>query len=308
MIPSFASLALLMAAFPLGLAGQAAHSAVAAHPVGASRVTASSDGVSSRWRARVGLLVVAHGADSGWNARVRATVSQVVWDGPVRLAYLMGPEAHAASWSAGVTALERAGIDSLVVVPLMVSSYGAHFQQIQHYAGYPVPLPAALGGHDHGPAVRPGVPVRVTPALDAAEELGEILHDRWGALPAASRAAPLVLVAHGPTTDADAGRWVDAITRAVTPRTGALLHVGLLRDDAPPPVRAAAVAAIRDTIVALARRHGDSVTVMTVLMSHGGINRTTVPADLAGMPMRYAGVALAPHPALARWITRIARR
>jgi hypothetical protein len=80
----------------------------------------------------------------------------------------------------------------------------------------------------------------------------------------------------------------------------------MLRDDAAPAERARAVTALRDTIAAVAARDGDSVLVMTVLISSGGINRVTVPRDLAGMPMRYAGVVLAPHPALARWIERVA--
>ena len=84
------------------------------------------------------------------------------------------------------------------------------------------------------------------------------------------------------------------------------LRVGLLRDDAAPPERAKAVQAIRDTIAALSRRHGDSVLVMTVLISSGGIDRIKVPADLAGTPMRYAGVVLAPHAQVARWIERVA--
>ncbi len=45
---------------------------------------------------------------------------------------------------------------------------------------------------------------------------------------------------------------------------------------------------------------------MTVLISQGAINRVVIPQDLAGMPVRYVGTALAPHPSLARWIERIA--
>lgn len=263
--------------------------------------------------AQTGLLVVAHGSDSTWNQRVRDVMAEVRWHGPVRLAFLMGPEARTASWDAGVTALLKAGADSLVVVPLMVSTHGSHVRQIEHYAGLRAELPPELArmGHDHHAAVVPTVPVRVTTALDAAPELGEALAARWEALPAADRARPLVLVAHGPTGEADVAPWIRGIRAATAPLERALagrpLHVGLLRDDAPAAVRAGAVAGIRDTITALARAHGDSVTVMTVLVSSGQINRVKVPRDLEGMPMRYVGAALAPHPAIARWIERVAR-
>ena len=257
-----------------------------------------------------GLLIVAHGADSGWNAGVRQVVAQVRWNGPVELAFLMGPEAHTASWNAALSRLESTGPDSIIVVPLMVSSHGAHTRQIQHYAGVLAELPAALAGHGHGPARQPVVPVRVADALDAAPELGRILLDRWQSRTVADRTRPVMLVAHGPTGDVDAVRWEGALLEANGPLIAALdgrpLRVGLLRDDAPAPERARAVAAIRDTIAALATRHADSVLVMTVLVSSGGIDRVTVPRDLEGTPMRYAGVVLSPHPMLARWIERVA--
>ncbi|HET9132685.1 MAG TPA: CbiX/SirB N-terminal domain-containing protein [Gemmatimonadales bacterium] len=264
--------------------------------------------------AQTGLLVVAHGADSSWNAKVRDVVAQVQWNGPVRTAFLMGAEAKDASWDAGVQQLVAAGAKSLVVVPLMVSSHGSHTRQVMFYGGALPEMPAELakGGHDHhhhgGP---PPVPTRVTTALDDAPELGEALAARWRELPAADRARPLVLVAHGPNAEADVPRWIAGIRAATAPLAAALgdkpLHIGLLRDDAPREVRAAAVQGIRDTITALATQHGDSVTVMTVLVSSGQINRVKVPQDLAGMPMRYVGAALAPHGALARWIERVAR-
>jgi sirohydrochlorin cobaltochelatase len=66
---------------------------------------------------------------------------------------------------------------------------------------------------------------------------------------------PLVLVAHGPTSDADAARWVANIASATRPLaalvTDRAIHVGLLRDDAPADVRARAVEDIRDTIHSL---------------------------------------------------------
>lgn len=262
--------------------------------------------------AQTGLLVVAHGADSAWNARVEATVRAVRWThGPVRAAYLMGSGAEAQSWDAGVRSLVAAGAKSIVVVPLMVSTYGEHVAQIRYYAGEIAELPASLAamGHEHHASPAP-VPMRVTPAIDGAPELGEILASRWRELPAASRAKSLVLVAHGPSADTLVGQWLRGIGAAAAPLTMLLgrdhVRIGLLRDDAAPPVRAAAIAAMRDTIAALARRTGDSVAVMTVLISSGGIDRVKVPNDLAGMPMRYVGASLAPHPALAKWIERIA--
>lgn len=258
-----------------------------------------------------GLLIVAHGADSTWNARVGEVVSQVRWSGPVELAFLMGDAAHSGQgWNEALGRIEATGVERVVVVPLMVSSHGSHTRQIAHYSGLRPEFPPELAGHEHGPVSRPRISAVVTPALDAAPELGTILLDRWQAMNEVDRARPLVLVAHGPVDDDDAARWVAELTSATTALAEEVgsdrVRIGLLRDDAPPAQRAQAVAAIRDTISALAARDNDDVLVMTVLISSSGLDRVRVPADLSGTPMRYAGVVLSPHPALARWIERVA--
>lgn len=260
----------------------------------------------------IGLVVVAHGADAPWNARVRETVAAVQWPhGPVRTVFLMGSEAATASWDSATGALERAGVRGMVVVPFMVSSHGSHVRQIEYYAGLRAELPEELSSmvHDHGAHTAPSVPVRVTAALDRAPELGEALLSRWRELPDADRRRPVMLIAHGPNGDADAKQW-EADILAATATLAAHLHgrplrVGLLRDDAPAAVRAAAVAAIRDTVSALARRYSDSVTVLPVLISTGSVNTVSIPADIRGLPVTYHALGLAPHPALARWIERV---
>ncbi|MGH7631906.1 MAG: sirohydrochlorin chelatase [Gemmatimonadales bacterium] len=264
----------------------------------------------ARASAQTGLLVVAHGADPGWNERVRETVGAVRWTGPVELAFLMGAEKESAGWAAGVARLAAAGAEQIVVVPLMVSSHGSHYRQIRFYAGELPSLPAELAGHDHGAHELPPVPMHVTAALDASPELAEALALRWRELDPEDRRRPLLLVAHGPNDSTDARRWVadiEMVSRGLRRSTGAELQVALLRDDAPPPVRAAAVAAMRDSVRAMAARAGDSVIALPVMISSGSITHRTIPRDLADLPLRYHPLPLAPAPALARWIERSAR-
>ncbi|HEU4570072.1 MAG TPA: CbiX/SirB N-terminal domain-containing protein, partial [Gemmatimonadales bacterium] len=130
---------------------------------------------------QTGLLLVAHGATPAWNDRVRAVAREVRWpDGPVAVAFLMGSEAAHEGWSAGLRTLAAGGASGAVVVPVMVNSNGAHVRQIEFYAGLRAELPPSLAQHDHrddGPV--PALRLRVTPALDAAPELGAILLDGW---------------------------------------------------------------------------------------------------------------------------------
>jgi len=253
-----------------------------------------------------GLLVVAHGANSAWNLRVRETVAQVQWRGPVTVAFLMGEETESSGWDAGVRELARRGAEAIVAVPLMVSSHGAHYRQIRYLAGELPDWPADLS-HQHGARIEPPVPVRVTIALDGAPELGLVIRDRWQALSPLDRRRPLLLVAHGPSTDAEAALWVRDLELAARELgSDVRVRIGLLRDDAPAPVRAAAIALIHETVGGLATAPGDSVAVIPVLVSSGSIDRVTIPKDLLGLPIRYTAISLAPHDALARWIERVA--
>lgn len=254
--------------------------------------------------------MVAHGAGLEWNERVRETVAQVKWDGPVELAFLMGQEKESAGWNSAVEKLTAQGAQRIVVVPLMVSSFGSHYRQIRYYAGELTELPAELASHDHGTHAAPAVPMRVTAALDDAPELAAALGARWAELAEADRSRPLLLVAHGPNDSADAVKWIahiEEVSEGLRANTRSDLHVALLRDDAPPDVRKAAVAAMRDTVLAMAERAADSVVAMPVMISSGSITRVKIPADLEGLPIRYRAEPLAPRAELARWIERSAR-
>jgi sirohydrochlorin cobaltochelatase len=259
--------------------------------------------------AQTGLLVVAHGASPGWNAGVRQVVAQVAWVGPVATAFLMGSEAETNGWAQGVDALVRDGAKEIVVVPLMVSSHGGHYRQIRFYAGEIDSLPMELREHSHGEISPSPVPMRVTSALDGAPELGAALLERWRSLTARHRAAPLLLVAHGPSTDAESELWVrdlESAASGIRAEGSIPVKVGLLRDDAPVPVRAAAIADIHRTALELAAQSKDSVTVLSVLISSGRLDAVTIPKDLNGLPVRYSAKPLTPLPVLARWIERVA--
>jgi len=257
----------------------------------------------------VGLLIVAHGADSLWNNGVLETAAQVRWPaGPKATAFLMGPAAQTQGWAEGVNSLVSAGATRIIAIPLMVSSAGAHFRQIEYYAGWRDQLPQGLEAHDHiGDPPRP-VPIEVVAALDDAPELGLVLAERIAQLAQGLKSSAVMLVAHGPTSDEDARAWRTNLARAVGPLVSSLnlrLGIGLLRDDAPPAIRGAAVEETRSQIERMHRETGDSVLVVPVLVSSGRITRVTIPADLAGLPIRYVPAALTPSVQLARWIERV---
>lgn len=284
--------------------------AAAARTIAVAAVAALTVARAATGQAQVGLIVAAHGADSTWNAKVREVVAQVAWPhGPIAVAFLMGEEAEISGWDSAVTRVVHHGAERAVAVPLLVSSFSSHYRQVEYYAGVRDTLEAHMLRHHHVRMVPPPIPVTVTPALDSAPELQAAIVARWHALEPRDRVAPVVLVAHGPNDDEEAACWLAhlrQVAAGVRAAGAPVVQVHLLRDDAPPAVRRAAVAAMRDSARALAVGHGDSVVALPLLISSGALTQVKIPRDLAELPVRYHPMPLAPHPALARWIERVA--
>jgi len=96
----------------------------------------------------------------------------------------------------------------------------------------------------------------------------------------------------------------DSVRRA----TGfASVAVELVRDDAPAAVRAEAVTRSREIIALQRAATGRDVIVVPLLVSSGDVSQRKLPADLAGLPIAYAGEPLFPHPAFVRWVVRCVR-
>lgn len=259
--------------------------------------------------AAIGTLVVAHGADSAWNAPVEALVNSLATGGPVRLAYLMGPGAATHGFADVAKELEALGVREIIVVPLLVSSYSEHYRQIRWLAGLADSIDATLAQHMQRMGMQPAkvsVPVRVAAALDDADALAQVLAARARAATSTAADQALFLVAHGPNEASDYARWMDNLRRVadrVREMTGFRdVRVDAVRDDAPPHVRAEAVRRVRELIElqhALTQR---DVVVVPILVSRGNISRSTLVNDLKGLPIVYRGDALLPHEALARWV------
>ncbi|MGQ0702926.1 MAG: sirohydrochlorin chelatase [Gemmatimonadales bacterium] len=259
----------------------------------------------------VGTIIVAHGGDSAWNARVLDLAREVRTGGPVEASFLMGPAARTTRFQDAVARLERAGAQRIVVVPLLISSYSGHYEQARYLGGETDSLDATMLHHLRSAGIERAaakIPVQVTRALDDALELAAVLADRALALGGDPRSGGLMLVAHGPNSPEDHAAWMRslrAVADTVKARTGYRdVRVGLLRDDAPAPVRAEAVRAIRDVIELQHLATGGDVAVVPVLISSGAISRSKLPQDLEGLPVQYSGAPLLPHPAMARWVER----
>ncbi len=266
---------------------------------------------------KVGTVVIAHGGDSLWNALVTQVAEQANTGGPLEVSFLMGAGAKTARFQDAVARLEAEGVSSIAVVPMLVSSHSGHYDQIRWLAGEDIELSETMHHHLHMAGIqRPDtkLPMHVTPAMDDAAQVAQVLTDRALAMARAAGDDPsaraVLIVGHGPNSAEDYASWMENLRRVadvVREKSGFRdVRVELVRDDAPAPVRAEAVKRVRELIELQAMVTGKDVIVVPVLVSKGTVSRDKVPADIKGTPSVYAGEPLLPHPAMARWIeTRV---
>src|SRR5262245_28059391 len=228
----------------------------------------------------VGTLVVAHGGDSIWNAHVREGVAKVQARGPVEVSFLMGPEASTTRFQNAVDKLVARGAAEVVVVPLLVSSYSGHYEQLRYLARLTDTLDVVMQEHlHHGGIERSNakVPIRVAHGLDDSPELARVLTDRAKSFEPNPKGRALMLVGHGPNSAEDYAAWMRnlrVVVDSVKQWSGFRdVRVELVREDAPADVRAEAVARLRELIAMQAELTAAPVTVIPILVSKGGISR-----------------------------------
>jgi sirohydrochlorin ferrochelatase len=261
-----------------------------------------------------GVLLVAHGATPSWNGLVDSLATQIrrkgTIKGPVAVTFLMGEGAAKHRFQDAVADLKHAGASRVVVVPVLVSSFSGHYEQIRYLAGAVDTLDHQMIHHLHMSGIEraTGVPMIVTPALDDAPELAHVLAARAKALVPSPSNRALFLFGHGPNSAEDYAAWMSrlrTVADTVKAETGfASVAVELVRDDAPAPVRAEAVRRAREIIGLQRAATGQDVIVIPILVSSGDVANRKLPADLAGLPIVYAGTPLLPHGQMAAWVER----
>ncbi|MGH7504578.1 MAG: sirohydrochlorin chelatase [Longimicrobiales bacterium] len=262
----------------------------------------------------VGTIVVAHGGSDEWNAPVLRIAAEARTGGPVEVSFLMGAGAKTHRFQDAAARLLARGARRIVVVPLLASSHSGHYDQIRYLAGQIDTLDHAMMHHLHMAGItRPeaDVPMQLTPALDASPEIATILAERALQLASARSEQALFIIGHGPNGAEDHAEWMrnlrpvaDSIARLTGFRD---VKLGLVRDDAPAPVREEAVRRIREIIALQHELTGRDVVVVPLLISKGYVSTEKLPKDLEGLPIAYDGEGLLPHPALGGWIARRVR-
>ena len=248
------------------------------------------------------LLVVAHGAPVGpWNDRVIGLIDKVQWPGPKGVAFLM-PRTEDEPIDKVAARLDQGGVKRIVIVPLLISSYSNHYDEIRYIAGelqhfhqheglaMPKPLKTKAG-------------MLVTPAMDSDSLVSKMLADQARTVSKNPKEETLVLLTHGPVDEADHRKWVAHLKAhgEYLQKTLGFKRVEYttLRDDAPKPVKDAAIAHLREAVGAGAR--DSTVIIQPVLISVGMVQAEIVEL-LKGYKYEMSASGVSSHPLTLEWI------
>ena len=248
------------------------------------------------------LLVIAHGAPAGeWNDRVIRMMDKVDWPGPKGVGFLMGRPGDE-PLDRVAARLDRAGVKRIVIVPLLVSSYSAHYEQIRYYAG------KIEHFHSHegltvGPPLKTKAELVVARAMDDDPLISRILADQVRSVSTDPKRETLVLITHGPNEEDENAKWMACLRvhGAYLEKTLAFRRIeyATLRDDAPKPVKDAAISYMRDVVKKSAA--DSTVIVLPVLISVGQV-QAEIRELLNGYEYRISLAGLADHPLVVEWI------
>ena len=278
-----------------------------------------------------GVLLLAHGGTEEWNREVLAVAARVA---PVRLVEVAFGMANKRTIQDAVDRLAERGVSSIVAVPLFVSSHSSVMRATEYLLGSRAEAPpemeafARMGarldedapdgdappdgdahpggdpGFDRTTPVETAAPISVATALDAHAVVADILTSRALDVSRTPEEEVLVLVAHGPSSEADSALWLanmDVLAERMRPRTRfSRIERLTVRDDAPDPIREQATAELR-AVVEEVVQEGKSALIVPLLLSYGGIE-TGIRRRLEGLPYRMAGQALLPDERLSEWV------
>lgn len=259
-----------------------------------------------------GVLVMAHGGSDEWNQGVLDTVAPLSEDYDIELAFGM---ADAASIQEAVARLEQRGVKRIGVVRLFISGeswYERTAQILGLEEGAPERVIEHKAGHgDHG---APGMGHSMAfwridsvsefalseDGLAQAPQMAQVLLSRALGLSVDPGQEDVLILAHGPETDAEDQRWITQIEA----RTAALreqhpfrsVKVATLREDWEEK-RVGAEQTVREYVSDASASGGTALVIPFRVHGFGPYANV-----LEGLEYRADEQGLIPHPGVTAWI------
>ena len=203
-----------------------------------------------------GILLLAHGGRADWNQEVLGLAARVSSSVPVEVAFGM---ANKRTIQEALDRLAEHEVTSVVAVPLFVSSHSSVMRATEYLLGSRDEAPPQMeafarmaarresevdaddSSFDWTTPVEPGVRISVGRALDSHPLVAEILISRALDVSESPEDEVVVVVAHGPSSEADNELWLGnmgTLVGEMRSRTGfARIEHLTVRDDASAPIR-----------------------------------------------------------------------
>lgn len=243
-------------------------------------------------KGKVGVLLIAHGSpERMWNGPVQKIVKMVNLPYPVELGFLEYVPDQTIEQA--VAKLRAKGADEIIAIPLFISSYSNHIEEIKYILKLRKEPPQ---GAEKLHPLRSDAHFILTPAFDAHPLIGEILRDRVKELSVSQKNEIVVLTAYGAETEENLARWNEQLASLATQLKKQLglkdVKYGYIFKGRSPY--------LREVVKEEAKR--GRVIVIPIMVSAGFFTEKRIPQILKNLSYRYNGSPLAPDRRLARWV------
>lgn len=250
-------------------------------------------------RDAIGVLGLGHGYAGDGNDQFKAGYASVATVHPtaVGLGMSMMDSAHV---QAAVDKLEAAGATTIIVLPSETSETSSLVRQWHYMFGL-----TDNSGYLEVPRVRTRAKVIMAKSPTRSPIIGRILGENLKSASKDPVNEVALLVMHGPESKEENDEELRNLARlaaVVKDVTGiAEVFYGSLQDDAPPEIRAANVARMREWI-AKANASGKTVLVEPVLLTASGRVSQKIGKDLGGLSYTFVDKGMIGHPLFAQWV------
>lgn len=260
-----------------------------------------------------GLLLLGEGGDRDWKAAVDDARAHAAGKYPLEFA---SGEADRREMQRGIDALQAQRVRTIVIVPLLVSSYGEVMDQTRYLLGIrEKPSNELLDApHEHTGGLqlqrlKSRVPLVLTKALDDHPLFVELLAARAQALSRRPANEALVLVGAAPAAKDDQREWnetVSALAEKVRQKGGfASARAYALRTDGRQEDRDLSAQGLGSMIRDVRRSH-NAVIIVPLALTNEDTQAMRLRPALEGMFVRYDGRTVLPDPRISAWIEQTA--
>jgi sirohydrochlorin ferrochelatase len=250
-------------------------------------------------RNSIGVLGLGHGYAGDGNEQFKAGYAQVAVRHPtaVGLGMSMMDSSHI---QAAVDKLEAAGATTIVVLPSETSETSSLVRQWHYMFGL-----TDNSGYLEVPRVRTRSKIIMATSPTRSPIIGRILGENLKTASKNPANEVALLIMHGPERkeeNEDELRNLAKLAAVAKEVTGISdVYYGSLQDDAPPEIRAANVARLREWI-AKANKSGKTVLVEPVLLTSSGRVSQKIGKDLSGLSYTFVDKGMIGHPLFAQWV------